>query len=125
MTKRLYYDCAIQALYMIKNFGVNCDLDNLDLSGKKDGELIALSELMKLDKIYIAKESESIFEPKQGDRTIYGDSFYKNLVTLKLEKIRANGIRNNWTKERENEIVIRDNKHFFHPKTTRGIEYGI
>jgi hypothetical protein len=66
MSKRYYYTDAIVALYMMK-FGVKYDFEN------KEGliRIIKTPEIRRdnfMRKIYVAKESEHIFEPKTGDR---------------------------------------------------------
>jgi hypothetical protein len=77
-------------------------------------------------KIYVAKESEHIFEPKKNDIV-----FYKNNLGLWL----GDSVRKSWAKEGIGElydyqhnivreqvekllpkIIIRDNKQFFMPK---------
>jgi hypothetical protein len=67
MSKKYYYTCPIKALYMMKEFGVEYDFEN------EEGliRIIKTPEIRRdnfMRKIYVAKESEHIFEPKKGDK---------------------------------------------------------
>jgi len=77
MTKRLYFTCPIKALYMMKEFGV-----------KFSGEDLVFTDFDQKKPIYIAPESEHIFEPKKGD--VFN---YKTFNEIP--------------------IIMRDNKQFF------------
>lgn len=92
---KLYYTCLIKALYMMKEFGVELEFPD------EDGELFdfkhcgingeSVSEFLEgvdgyPEKIYVAKDSEHIFEPKDYD------------------------LRNDC------EIILRNDKHFFMPE---------
>ena len=66
MSKRYYYTDAIVALYMMKEFGFKYDFEN------EEGliRIIKTPEIRRdnfMRKIYVAKESENIFEPKEDD----------------------------------------------------------
>ena len=103
---RLYYTCPIQALYMMKEYGIkfeckhnpeemleycvdeelypfeHSDIEQPDMMG----ELIGIFKNFR--KIYVKKEYEKIFEPKDWD--------------LKNDNTQA--------------IIMRNNKHFFYPE---------
>jgi hypothetical protein len=87
---RLYYTCPIKALYMMKEFGVktymeakiiaSCNLTTGEIT-KGGVDIFSFEEyfddilgndLEALNnndiKIYVATESEHIFEPKEGDK---------------------------------------------------------
>ena len=77
MKKKYYYDCPIKALYMMKEFGVKFytagfkDVES-DFLDKELGFHLNIRDIYgKLandnTKIYVAPESEHIFEPKTGD----------------------------------------------------------
>lgn len=128
MTK-LYFTDPIKALYTMREFGVKfyilgAVVSTVDLhTGKKtfvgqiqidfqeeylDQVLGSSADIGNLKgKIYVAKESEHIFEPKDGDIGIRNDEIlsYKNchwniMVSGKLEV----------------DIIMRDGKHFFNPE---------
>ena len=115
MKKKYYYDCPIKALYMMKEFGVNLKCENESSSyyysfGKAMLDHIR-REVLKdttweknLGKIYVAPESEHIFEPKVKD---YGLDSQEYLVA-------HNGV--NWGSPHNVRIIIREGKHFFNPK---------
>lgn len=114
MTKRLYFTCPIKALYIMKEFGVKFEckseetaiIDEIEQEDATiydfadwgvDAESIAdLLESFKNDypkKIYVAAESEHIFELKEND---YGGDFgFTGMSHV---------------------ILLRDNKQFFMPK---------
>lgn len=82
---RLYFDCPIQALYMMKEFGVefeckNTDEEMIEHDLTEEGRFYPFlhcgiwqpDALEDIDwdnfrRIYVAKESEHIFKPKEGD----------------------------------------------------------
>lgn len=118
---RLYYKDPTQALWMVKEFKVKFDLI------EEDGDIIKMKNWKKdfwvfedlmyhlqhgypIQKIYISKESEHIFEPKKGDEGRWSriqGAHYSNF----------NGVQ--WvsagTEPTEPEIIMRNNKHFFAP----------
>jgi len=71
MSKRYYYTDAIVALYMMKEFELIIYDKNKDLFICYEPKF-SLSKLLKviekLGKIYVPKELECIFEPKEGDK---------------------------------------------------------
>lgn len=127
MKKKYYYDCPIQALYMNKEFGVQFyisyknDFSDKILSFHVDIKNIynVLIQLLGIyhqtlsdNKIYVAPESEHIFEPKEGDLGIeiepcfFGGTywFYDNdYLEIKPHPQKV-------------DIIYRNNKHFFMPK---------
>jgi len=130
--KKKYYNCPIQALYMNKEFGVQFyisyknDFSDKKLSFHVDIENIynVLIQLLgiynqKLSgyKIYVAPESEHIFEPKKGDLGIE-----RNLHTL--EPCFFGGTYwfydNDYLEIKPHpqkvDIIYRNGKHFFNPK---------
>ena len=134
MTKKYYYDCPIQALYMNKEFGVQFYTSfKSDVSDKKLGfhvdfrdiftvliELLGISKASSSDnKIYVAPESKHIFELKNDDFGIV-----KNFNPLIF--VRFCSYYNSWGyegdeyEERFNNdevnIIYRNGKHFFNPK---------
>ena len=127
MKKKYYYDCWIQALYMMKEFDVNfftkghLDIESDFLEEELGFHLNIRDIYGKLannnTKIYVAPESEHIFEPKEGDlgieRNLHSMEpcyfsgtywFYEN------ERVKTNPHQ-----QRVN-IIYRNGKHFFNPK---------
>ena len=129
MEKKYYYDCPIQALYMMREFDVkfftkgflNIESDFLEM---ELGYHLTIRDIYgKLandyTKIYVAPESEYIFEPKEGDIGICG----KLLIPVKFD-IKDWVPSKMLKKETYYEIketlfvktVYRNGKHFFMPK---------
>lgn len=129
MEKKYYYDCWIQALYMMREFDVkfftkgflNIESDFLEM---ELGYHLTIRDIYgKLandyTKIYVAPESEYIFEPKEGDIGICG----KLLIPVKFD-IKDWVPSKMLKKETYYEIketlfvktVYRNGKHFFMPK---------
>lgn len=128
---KLYFTDPIKALYMMKEFGVIFEMiDYLDDNLKEEsyGELLEYAESFKKEfadknKIYVAKESESIFEPKEGDLSIYEDSlfcFRENIEESEGTQWECqDGLvdaRGGWWEKVINNDRLRDDKHFFMPK---------
>ena len=82
MTKRIYYTCPIKALYMMKEFGVEfeieADKEVNDFLGIESnfmpfknlmiGNLDSIGDLnLLVGNIYVVKESEEIFKLKKND----------------------------------------------------------
>lgn len=108
MTKKLYYDCPIKALYMMKEFEVKYDFEN------EEGliRIIKTPEIRRdncMRKIYVAPESEHIFEPKKHDLGVHSncsDSLYfDGLHWFIGNKAFKNA-----------DIIIRGQKQFFMPE---------
>jgi hypothetical protein len=114
---RLYFDCPIKAAYMWKEFNINTyieltredgtifDVVNIDWEGRS----------IKLDgrKYYVRKESEHIFDPKEGDQGYFSTEAYGEMWHF-FE-------HNSWQSYgyddsiQDIKIIMRDNKHFFNP----------
>ena len=134
MKKKYYYDCPIKALYMNKEFGVkfyttfkndfldkksSFHVDFKDIYNVLIELLGAYNASSSYNKIYVAPESEHIFEPKEDDFGIV-----KNFNPLIF--VRFCSYYNSWVyegdeyEERFNNdevnIIYRDGKHFFNPK---------
>lgn len=118
MKNRRYFTCPIQALYMIKEFGVKFILEDeeqlrsflgVGLSEEKE----TFEEKLRIkSKYFIAKESEHIFEQKKGDIGIQQDNGY--LAIAKAQEF-EDFEENNGTISPSHywKIIMRDNKHFF------------
>tara|TARA_R110000868_G_scaffold340182_1_gene600839 strand:+ start:676 stop:1056 length:381 start_codon:yes stop_codon:yes gene_type:complete len=89
MKKKYYYDCPIQALYMKEEFGVEFSeahdingtnkffqIDKIQLCDFING---GIEDFEEIGKIYVAPESEHIFEPKEGDLGIYESKLWRLL----------------------------------------------
>jgi hypothetical protein len=78
MSKKYYYTCPIKALYMMKEFGVKFSEAHganhadryyqIDEAQLCDFITQAIEDFRGIEQIYVAKESEHIFEPKKGDK---------------------------------------------------------
>jgi len=108
MTEHLYFTCPIKALYMMKEFEVRICKKNQDISNWN------LADLLCIDfgsKIYVAAESEHIFEPKYWD---LGRCFKRNII--------ANFIDGKWENGtvkfdlKTTKIIMRNNIQFFMPE---------
>ncbi len=124
MTKKYYYDCSIQALYMHINFGVKFNTEVkliADLTTDPNDYKIMTPDITK---IYVLPESEHIFfQPKEGDIGICE----KLLIPIKFNRkdwVHFPTIPRVIKKETYFEIketlfvktIYRDGKHFFNPK---------
>jgi len=129
MTKRLYFTCPIKAIYMMKEFGVEFECQHENFDDKDDGftepyfdfrfleieqpETIGtlLDYIDNLGRIYVAPESEHIFEPKYWD---LGRCFKRNII--------ANFIDGKWENGtvkfdlKTTKIIMRNNIQFFMPE---------
>ena len=129
MEKKYYYECPIQALYMMKEFGVNLKCENESSSyyysfGKAMLDHIR-REVLKdttweknLGKIYVAPESEHIFEPKEGDlgqMKAEGARFFVkyNESSKEWKEWHCGGY---YSDKNVSNIIYRNGKHFFNPK---------
>lgn len=137
MKNRRYFTCPIQALYMMKEFGVefrtkhrNFDViffrdfskmwvDQINVDN--DSGAVRLVDVINCmdesknrvnDRIYVIEESEAIFEQKKGDIGIQQDHGY--LAIAKAQEF-EDFEENNGTvsPSRYWKIIMRDNKHFF------------
>jgi hypothetical protein len=136
MKNRRYFTCPIQALYMIKEFGVkfemrhtpeqirDCDLqeedifypfDHLDIRQPEHIESL-VEEFENVKKIYVAPKSEAIFEPKERDGILaYGDTFFSISTEVAERGIFRHGVISlDRVQMIDNpQITVRDDKHFF------------
>ena len=127
MKKKYYYDCLIQALYMMKEFDVKFfikddDGDDYDftewyLNSQNVLELFTELEAFPC-RIYVKSESEHIFEPKDGDlgqmKAEGARFFVKYNESLKEWKEWHCG--GYYSDKNGSDIIMRDGKHFFNPK---------
>lgn len=107
---KYYYDCPIQALYMINYFAV--DLDDFDEPHNLIESMRGTTNFWLWDgKIYVAKESEHIFEPKEGD---YG------IIKGRIGNSFSRFHQDDWVSHANigilPSIIMRDGKQFFMPK---------
>jgi hypothetical protein len=118
---RLFFTDPLKALYMMKEFGVKfytkgfLDVES-DFLEKELGfhlEIRTLyNKLCQVNlKIYVAKESEHIFEPKKGDEGRWLRKIGAHYANYNGEQWVSAGIEPN-----PPEIIMRDNKQFFMPE---------
>lgn len=117
--KKLYYTCPIKALYMMVEFGVEFVYENEDgIVNLQNLELFAVFDIKSLiddfknfGKIYVAKESEYIFEPKEGD---YG------IIKGRIGNSFSRFHQDDWVSHANigilPSIIMRDVKQFFMPE---------
>ena len=126
MKKKYYYDCPIQALYMMKEFGVkffikddngdDYDFTEWHLNSQNVLELFTELEAFPC-RIYVKSESEHIFEPKEGDLGIE-----RNLHSMEpcyfsgTYWFYENDVLNTSPHQQRVNIIYRNGKHFFNPK---------
>jgi hypothetical protein len=119
---RYYYTDPIQALWMMKEFGVKFDnacqkslLKTLWIVLCLD-KRVSLKEVPEIN-LYVAKESEHIFEPKDEDlgqiKTEGLRLFVKYMDHLEQWKEWHGG--GYYTDKNGSDIIMRNNKHFFNP----------
>ena len=127
MKKKYYYDCLIQALYMMKEFDVKFfikddDGDDYDFTEWYLNSQNVLELFIELEafpcRIYVKSESEHIFEPKDGDlgqmKAEGARFFVKYNESLKeWKEWHCGGYYSN---KNGSDIIMRDGKHFFNPK---------
>ena len=124
MTERLYFTCPIKAFYMHKEFGVKF-FTEIKIEANLMADNTVENMTPKITKIYVAPESEYIFEPKEGDLDADGFCFTKgmpvqNHMTGKIDyytdacwlvKIEE------FTRAKEkSKTIFRDNNQFFMPE---------
>ena len=128
MKKKYYYNCPIKALYMMREFGVNfSEAHGTNHADKffqiNESELCdfatgVIEDFRGIEQIYVASESEHIFEPKEGD-----------LGQMKAEKarffVKYNESLKEWKEwhcggyysdKNGSDIIYRNGKNFFNPK---------
>jgi hypothetical protein len=121
MSKKYYYDCPIKALYMMKEFKVKFSEAHganhadryyqIDEAQLCDFITQAIEDFRGIEQIYVAKESEHIFEPKKGYEGRWLRPIGAHYANHNGEQWVSAGIEPN-----PPEIIIRDNKHFFSPE---------
>lgn len=121
MKKKYYYDCPIKALYMMKEFGVNfSEAHGANHADKffqiNESELCdfatgVIEDFRGIEQIYVAPESEHIFEPKKGDEGRWTRLVGAHYANYNGEQWVSAGIE-----EKLPEIIMRNGKHFFNPK---------
>lgn len=132
---RYYYTCPIKVLYMMKNFGVEFEIPNEDFEDNDDGfaepyfdfrlwEIESPETINTLldvldcgGRIYVALESEAIFEPKEGDigieRNLHSvDTCYFGGKYWAYE----NEERRSTPHQQRVKIILREGKQFFMPE---------
>lgn len=129
MTKRLYYTSVIKALYMLQEFEVEFEFEKdgkfydfitLAIDAKTCDELII--HLMKNcpKKIYVKKESESIFKPKNRDISVVWEGQRPRAYEYQRQSdLYPEGIWLYGGSEYKTDVLTtscRDGKHFFAPK---------
>lgn len=126
--KKLYYDCAIQALYMAKYFGVLIDFDLPELDNEeKEKQMLNFGKLLEVKRLYVNPKSYNIFEPKEKDKgqcprkvlCEFEKRKYSNEVESGFFKtwIPLEQLTNDWIwEDNEIEIIMRKNKQFFMPQ---------
>jgi hypothetical protein len=126
MSKRYYYTCPIKALYMMKEFGVKfeCKDANGDVYDFQEWYLNSnnISELsLELENfpicIYVKKESEHIFKPRNYD--LAGFTRDDGISTIaQYDEAKKAFINGSFRilKKYNPKIIIRDNKQFFMPE---------
>jgi len=123
MTKRLYFTCPIKSLYMMKEFGVIICKKNQDVYNWNLADLLCVN----FGRIYVAPESEHIFEPQEGDIGLLTEKWSRGEEYYIVERKHWGNMnfKHNykWFKGKEEvcttkkvEITMRDNKQFFMPE---------
>ncbi len=116
MSKRYYYTCPIKALYMMKEFGVKYDFENEESLVR----IINTPEIKKdnfMRQIYVAKESEEIFKPRNYD--LAGFTRDDGISTIaQYDEAKKAFINGSFRilKKYNPKIIMRDNKQFFMPE---------
>ena len=132
MTKKYFYDCPIKALYMNKEFGVkfyttfkndffekklSFHLNFRDIYNALIQLLGACNASSSDYKIYVAPESEHIFEPKEGDigiernlHSIETCNFGGKYWAYENQELQTN------PHQQRVETIYRNGIHFFNPK---------
>jgi hypothetical protein len=124
MSKRYYYTCPIKALYMMKEFGVKFSEAHganhadryyqIDEAQLCDFITQAIEDFRGIEQIYVAKESEHIFEPKKRDEGRWARPVGAHYANHNGEQWVSAGIEPN-----PPEIIMRDNKQFFMPEVEK------
>ena len=128
MKKKYYYTCPIQALYMNKEFGVNFSeahganhadkFFQINETQLCDFATKAIEDFRGIEQIYVAPESEHIFEPKEGDlgqmKAVGARFIVKyNESSKEWKEWHCGGY---YSDKNGSDIIMRDGKQFFNPK---------
>lgn len=128
-SKRLYFIDPIKALYMMREFGVKFECKNSDEEMQEydlseddrfypfesaslpQPEMICdiIDKFDDFRKIYVCKESESIFEPREDDPMIHINKDSGNSCYTLQKRVVKGAIYFRST----NKIIMRNYKHFF------------
>lgn len=100
MTK--YFTDPIKALWMHKEFGVQCAIE-IEIQADLMEESYCKNMTPSVEKIYISKESEHIFELKEQDIIITSTDC---LAYHEAEFF-----------DKDSKIIMRDGKQFFNPES--------
>jgi len=128
---RLYFKDPVQALWMMKEFGVKIlyplsewekEMGSPTLFFTYGSLLGKMLSFQTPDKLYIAKESEHIFEPKEGD-IVKVEEFFEEKQDSIVEVFETGDCRQYFVVDRigyniepsKTQIIMRNNKHFFNP----------
>lgn len=131
MKKKYYFDCPIQALYMMREFDVKFLHWIYPSIHKTEMELLPVG-IYYLENIIpyfnykyafehrfiVAPESEHIFEPKEGDlgqMKAEGARFFVKYSERSKEWKEWHG-GGYYSDKNGSDIIYRNNKHFFNPK---------
>ncbi len=115
---RLYFTCPYKALYMQEHFNIKLMPQELfgiisNVFGTyEEGDDLKIKILPHFDKVYVAPESEEIFEPKDRDFGISSRGAIQTIYDSENGWVSvANGA---WSGSiQSSKIIMRDNKQFF------------
>lgn len=113
---RLYFNHPTIALYMMREFSVQIEdpktNETYDIGSGLLGVVLSDLEYFfeKEGKIYIAKESESLFEPKEGDEGRYVGRIGASYAVYKDSQWVSHAGIGQYP-----ETIMRQGKHFFQP----------
>lgn len=109
---RLYFTCPIKALWMHIEFGVKFDI-KVTISANLSKDKYVKNATPDITKIYVAKESEHIFDYKKGDLVNHKDQGF-GIVDLSGKFIEFyNSTAYPITCANSSKIIMRNDKHFF------------
>ena len=117
MTKKYFYDCSIQAIYMHINFGVKFGTEVKLIADLTTDPNDYKNMTPEITKIYVLAESEHIFQPREGDigiernlHSIETCNFGGKYWAYENQELRLN------PHQHRVKTIYRDGKHFFNPK---------
>jgi len=109
---RLYFTCPIKALLMHIEFGVKFST-KIKIEADLTKDNICTNNTPDITKIYVAKESEHIFDYKKGDLVNHKDQGF-GIVDLSGKFIEFyNSTSYPIACANSSKIIMRDNKQFF------------